>query len=875
MQGKNKKMKKKLVSFERSGADSDDSGEKGERAGRNAHGQEKKRLDACLSFLRKPTDEEKFAGLLLISKHLREKQGQDIVCTLPLIADAVGTLFLTRLIRTRSRKDGKEIRAPSPQAILGINIVSTLAREPSLCPRFLPIFGDLLNHMDGCDPSHPIQSSLLLDLIGLCTALAQLPEAGIRRQAGFLLSIAKLIGVLSSSKKPEAESRRFALENIAIRAVNDLCARIGGARIQQDGADDQAASLTCVDALNTLASAFSKDQEGLKFHILSSLQALLGPSETNTSVSGWFLHRVQQTPSHKHEWPLLIGRGITEVLSSRVKPDVRASCLYLSLTMFKLLGSTWATVLFGEDGAKSSSNKGRSVHLAALVVSMAAVELQVNLLTDIPEVHLPGESDRAKLEVAKELKEKAEKAKKRREGTGQEQKPDADKCDSKRASDVVSDMLPTDEKVSIRLPNPSKPNNEPKLRLKKRHAVLCHRAVVCLELLDATLHFLCNEPWCGEHFLRHAIYASNVTADESKLDEAKLAWENIPVESLMPIRRALSDSMMSLITFFNDCQALGISLGESRIFDADDCEAQNDLDQMLIAGAKYIGTWMRLETEEHREKIRDLIPTLLAMKPSETSSQDRESVPYLIPGILETLSDVKAAETLLSGHALEKICQLITRRFAGDSPLTFNPIEIVLTCQVILELLETAGPSAASYATDEIAPYLHIIPVALRKVQKSTESCVGHDRQLGHYNQSLLLLALLFSRSALLLGPKGIALAMAAGKSASLGAVRSERAWSTIAQILIKRSICHRIPEDAPLLKRVLEDLRMCLKSHAQLAHILSKEASVDDIRTLRSLWGALAGRIPKFERKEHEKLEDITAVITSIDSLLLALRKK
>eukprot|EP00466_Bigelowiella_natans_P007381 jgi/Bigna1/81396/fgenesh1_pg.80_\ len=158
-------------------------------------------LSACLSLLRKKTDEEKFAGLLLVSKHLKEAKGERLLSSLSPIADAVGTKFLLRLLLTKGSKGAKGGGRPSAYASLSINILSTLAADETILPRYLPALPSLLTHLSNMQEAET-SAPIVEDAIRLSLSLAMLAQQNTMVNKGNDLETKKT----ATPQSPQAEA---------------------------------------------------------------------------------------------------------------------------------------------------------------------------------------------------------------------------------------------------------------------------------------------------------------------------------------------------------------------------------------------------------------------------------------------------------------------------------------------------------------------------------------------------------------------------------------------------------------------------------------------------------------------------------------------
>ena len=96
-----------------------------------------KSFEACLRLLRAPGDEEKFAGLLLVTKVVNSDAAH-----LVRVLDAVDARFLARLLRAEGAQ-GATMRT------IALNLTSTFCgADEAMCARCIPLIPDAVRAED-------------------------------------------------------------------------------------------------------------------------------------------------------------------------------------------------------------------------------------------------------------------------------------------------------------------------------------------------------------------------------------------------------------------------------------------------------------------------------------------------------------------------------------------------------------------------------------------------------------------------------------------------------------------------------------------------------------------------------------------------------
>ncbi|OQR98746.1 hypothetical protein ACHHYP_08155 [Achlya hypogyna] len=90
------------------------------------------KLERCLAVLGGPTDEHKFAGLLMITKHLQDADAATLQEVRSRVLATTGVTFFLRLLHTKGCEDD----ALSPYRALALNLISSFCGDVKLAPEF-------------------------------------------------------------------------------------------------------------------------------------------------------------------------------------------------------------------------------------------------------------------------------------------------------------------------------------------------------------------------------------------------------------------------------------------------------------------------------------------------------------------------------------------------------------------------------------------------------------------------------------------------------------------------------------------------------------------------------------------------------------------
>jgi len=808
-------------------------------------------LEASLAHLRRPSDEQKFVGLLLVSKHLTEKARKNELDTqncLEAIFDAVGFKFLLRLVKTGNNapsvaekaKETKENKAMSPYAVLAVNIISTLCMESKLRPRLIPVLPHVLSSLRQWNHEKNPRDALedCLSIVSILTPAQKPVASSTLRSLAFISE--KIYDLLET---PQLKRER----SLCTDAVRNVATSLHSSqRIDSEvNKEDKEAALRIIRALSKVVA---KDQDVIKFEIVEILGQLFGLSQKFSVLSN-ALNNKSASNYKIPKWSYDLRTGIREILTSRTKSTIRIAALQLCSLLLSQFGPLWSV-----GNAKDAKEKDKRGEFPALLVSITAVELQVLLLTDIPQLYLPEEANALKEEVKKELEEKkrrmTEEQKKKEKEQGGTGDVDPTAFDEKIP---MKETTASCSEIKVEVDNERKKTKSHTIKTKKyRCQDLFLGAVVCFDLLESYLKYLCGE--------NEAPYDEVVEDIKGNGDVAEAIWETLEFRHLMSIRKALSDAFFSILQFFQDCIPLGISLGECPKTISNHAELSVLMDNLLTRGVRCLGTWMRLETTEHRDKLLETIPFLLSL-----SKPPQYLGIYLIPGLLEMAEDAKMNRKLIESGLVPSILDLFKKRLncLMKKQDDVNPTELILTCELLTSFLDKKHII--------FLEYLPVFSNAIQFLSKSDKNARINDSD---WQRASLFLCMLYqSITSLIKNPKDFSHEFQEhkGKTKVEAISQIKATWKTILGITIPTRNKIGMPVNASVLSETLSCMKPNILKYPVLSSLLgSIETRIND---QRRMWAVVADTLAAQQRKELRS--DVLRVIKELDDIISYVRRK
>ncbi|KAG7618098.1 Armadillo-type fold [Arabidopsis thaliana x Arabidopsis arenosa] len=306
-------------------------------------------LDDCLKLLKGERDEQRLAGLLLVTKFCKN----DDIVSLNKVYEAVGTHFLDRLFRTGSGSgDGVDNRDVYLQ--ISITVLAAFCRVPEIASSEemvsrIPLILEVM--------SKGITTNMLEDCYELLYLVSTACEAGLMTliNSGGLRVIAPQM-----SELPDGS---HAME-VAIKILQLLVSKLdcGSMTIER--------FLELSLVIAAVARQFAVLHNALKFEALHLLSAVF------SSEYSELLHEpLRSMPDNN--WADYMRTGVVAILQNRVAPSEKLHALILAENMMSILGEKW---LIG--GVKLPNVDIPADRCLLLVLESSHVEISV-LLNDL------------------------------------------------------------------------------------------------------------------------------------------------------------------------------------------------------------------------------------------------------------------------------------------------------------------------------------------------------------------------------------------------------------------------------------------------------------------------------------------------------------
>ncbi|KAG7540711.1 Neurochondrin [Arabidopsis thaliana x Arabidopsis arenosa] len=270
-------------------------------------------LDDCLKLLKGERDEQRLAGLLLVTKFCKN----DDIVSLKKVYDAVGTHFLDRLLRTGTGSgDGVENRDVYLQ--LSVTVLAALCRVPEIASSVdmvsrIPLILEIM--------SKGITTNMLEDCYELLYLVSTASEAGVMTliNSGGLRVIAPQISDLPDGS--------HAME-VAIKILQLLVSKLDGESMNIE----RFLELSLVVA--AVARQFAVLHNALKFEALHLLSAVF-----SSEYSALLHEPLRSMPDNN--WADYMRTGVVAILQNRVAPSEKLHALILAENMMSILGEKW------------------------------------------------------------------------------------------------------------------------------------------------------------------------------------------------------------------------------------------------------------------------------------------------------------------------------------------------------------------------------------------------------------------------------------------------------------------------------------------------------------------------------------------------------
>ncbi|XP_062163182.1 uncharacterized protein LOC133870141 [Alnus glutinosa] len=309
-------------------------------------------LEDCLKLLQGERDEQRLAGLLLVTKFCK---GDDHA-SLRRVYDAVGVRFLDRLLRTGMGKgtissSGADNR--DEYLKLSVTVLAAFCRVPEIASSEdmsvkIPLILEITSKNSGSSVLEECYEFLYLASTAAEDGVVTLYESGVMK-------------VLASQMSTFPDDSH--LMEVATKLVLLLLSKLSLDVIT----NDYLFELSVIVA--TMARPFAILQKALKFEVLHLLSAML-----SSKNSAPLYDALRALPNGS--WSDYMRDGIAAILHSRVAPAERLEALMLAETMVSILGEQW---LIGRINLPDKEDSIPVDRFLLLVLQQSRVEVAVLL----------------------------------------------------------------------------------------------------------------------------------------------------------------------------------------------------------------------------------------------------------------------------------------------------------------------------------------------------------------------------------------------------------------------------------------------------------------------------------------------------------------
>ncbi|WCJ30351.1 neurochondrin family protein [Euphorbia peplus] len=308
-------------------------------------------LDDCLKLLKGERDEQRLAGLLLVTKFCK---GDDVV-SLRRVYDSVGVTFLDRLLRTGMSKgsvseDGNNNRDAYLQ--LSVTVLAAFCRVPEIAAS-----RDMVSKIPLILEVISMSSAAVLEecyeLLYQVTASSEDGAKELHRSGGIKVLAYQLSSLPDGSRIMELAMKilqsvlnKLSLDSITNSYLSEL-------------------SMTLV----VIARQFAVSHNQLKFDALHLLSNVFSSKFTEA------LHDTLRSMAGNN-WPDHMRVGIVAILQNRVAPAEKLHALILAESMMSLFGENW---LIGHSNLPDLQESMPANRCLLLVLESSRVEVAVLL----------------------------------------------------------------------------------------------------------------------------------------------------------------------------------------------------------------------------------------------------------------------------------------------------------------------------------------------------------------------------------------------------------------------------------------------------------------------------------------------------------------
>ncbi|KAM3759194.1 hypothetical protein ACB098_01G103000 [Castanea mollissima] len=315
-------------------------------------------LEDCLKLLKGERDEQRLAGLLLVTKFCK---GDDL-SSLHMVYDAVGLHFLDRLLRTGMGKgsssesgSGSGSKADNRDAYLqlSVTVLAAFCRVPEIASSRdmslkIPLILEIMSNQSG--------SSVLEECYEFLYLVSTASEDGIVTlyESGGMKVLASQVSTFPDDSH---------LMEIAVKLMLLILSKVPLDNVTNDYLSELSVIVV------TMARPFAMLQNALKFEVLHLLSTILSSKYLAP------LHdALREMPNGN--WSNHMRNGIAAILHSRVAPAERLEALMLAEAMVSILGEQW---LIGQINLPDKEDPIPVDRFLLLVLEQSRVEVAVLL----------------------------------------------------------------------------------------------------------------------------------------------------------------------------------------------------------------------------------------------------------------------------------------------------------------------------------------------------------------------------------------------------------------------------------------------------------------------------------------------------------------
>ncbi|XP_075651191.1 uncharacterized protein LOC142621726 isoform X2 [Castanea sativa] len=315
-------------------------------------------LEDCLKLLKGERDEQRLAGLLLVTKFCK---GDDL-SSLHRVYDAVGLHFLDRLLRTGMGKgssseseSGSRSKANNRDAYLqlSVTVLAAFCRVPEIASSKdmslkIPLILEIMSNQSG--------SSVLEECYEFLYLVSTASEDGIVTlyESGGMKVLASQVSTFPDDSH---------LMEIAVKLMLLILSKLPLDNVTNDYLSELSVIVV------TMARPFAMLQNALKFEVLHLLSTILSSKYLAP------LHDALRVMPNGN-WSNHMRNGIAAILHSRVAPAERLEALMLAEAMVSILGEQW---LIGQINLPDKEDPIPVDRFLLLVLEQSRVEVAVLL----------------------------------------------------------------------------------------------------------------------------------------------------------------------------------------------------------------------------------------------------------------------------------------------------------------------------------------------------------------------------------------------------------------------------------------------------------------------------------------------------------------